>query len=196
MAQEEASQEPDLDRWISRHEYEAGPTYRVHGLSAYHGQQEAKLREAMADMKARRISVLVVWKSDRLERRGAYELMGLVREARSYGGRIEFVTEPTLNVPSGPVGDMMLAFHGATAHHESLTKSDRIKIKHAALRASGSWASGKRPYGYKIVTQADGRKILAPDEYEAPVVARIFEMAAPNECLTVAHVHPRNVSLP
>src|SRR5258708_6246375 len=66
MAQDEQSQEPDLDRWISQYGYEAGPTYRVQGLSAYHGKQEPELRRAMADMKAGRLSVLVVWKSDRL----------------------------------------------------------------------------------------------------------------------------------
>ena len=38
MSQDEASQEPDLDRWISRHGYEVGPTYRVHRLSAFHGK--------------------------------------------------------------------------------------------------------------------------------------------------------------
>src|SRR5215472_13076709 len=29
MAQDAASQEPDLDRWISQHGYEVGPPYRV-----------------------------------------------------------------------------------------------------------------------------------------------------------------------
>jgi hypothetical protein len=40
MSQDEASQEPDLDRWISQHGYKVGPTYRVHGLSAFHGKTD------------------------------------------------------------------------------------------------------------------------------------------------------------
>jgi DNA invertase Pin-like site-specific DNA recombinase len=89
--QDEASQEPDIDRWIEQRGYEVAETYRVHGESAYHGKQEPELRQMIADMKSGKIEVLVVWKSDRLERRGAYALMGLIAEATKAGGRIEFV---------------------------------------------------------------------------------------------------------
>jgi hypothetical protein len=55
--------EPDVDRLISQHGYEAGPTYGVHGASAFHGKHEPKLREALDDMGVGRISVLVVGKA-------------------------------------------------------------------------------------------------------------------------------------
>lgn len=84
--QDEASQEPDIDQWIGQRGYEVGPTYRVHGDSAYHGEHEPEFRRAMADLTAKRIDVLVVWKSDRIERRGAYALMGLISEAAEADG--------------------------------------------------------------------------------------------------------------
>ncbi len=176
--QDEANQEPDVDRWIAQRGYEVAETYRVHGQSADHGEHEPELRRALADIKAGKIEVLVVWKSDRLERRGAYALMGLIREAMLVGGRLEFVTEPALNNASDPIaGPMLQAFYGAMGQHDSQTKSDRTAIKQAALRAAGSYAMGQVPYGYDIVTLPDGRKTLWPN-VAAPVVARIFKEVA------------------
>jgi len=177
-AQDEASQEPDIDRWVTLHDYEAVETYRAHGESAYHGEHEPELRKAMADMAAKRIDVLVAWKSDRLERRGAYALMGLIAEAAKSGGRIEFVTEPALNNASDPIaGPMLQAFYGAMGHHESKVKSDRTSLGQAAARAAGSFFAGDIPYGHDSVTLDDGRKTLRPNG-DAPVVARIFEELA------------------
>ena len=176
--QDEQSQQPDIDRWIEQRGYEVAETYRVHGESAYHGKQEPELRRAMADVKAGRIEVLVCWKSDRLERRGAYALMGLIREAVEYGGRIEFVTEPALNNASDPIaGPMLQAFYGAMGHHESKTKSDRTSLGQAQRRAVGSFFGGDKPYGYDSVALDDGRRTIKPNA-DAPVVARIFEEAA------------------
>jgi DNA invertase Pin-like site-specific DNA recombinase len=182
--QDEQNQEPAVDQWIADRGYELAGTYRVHGKSAYHGRQEPELREAMADMAAGRITVLVVWKSDRLERRGARALMGLIAEAAEAGGRIEFVTEPALNMSSDAVaGPMLQAFYGAVAHHESVTKSERVRAAHTVRRAAGS-ATGKAPYGYMILdtderiaagtTRRSVRKVLTPDPETAPVVKAIF----------------------
>jgi DNA invertase Pin-like site-specific DNA recombinase len=145
MAQDEAWQEPDVDRWIAQQGYAEGPTYRVHGASAFHGKHEPELRRVLDDMRAGRISVLVVWKSDRIDR---HEKLGaLLREAQGYGGRIEFVTEPELNMLAGLGGRVMTVVKEWSNAEESRSKSDRVKAKHAALRASQSWASGKAPYG-------------------------------------------------
>lgn len=176
--QDEASQEPDLDRWIRQHGYETGPTYRVHGDSAFHGHHEPELRRAMKDMAAKNIDVLVVWKSDRIECRGAYALMGLIAEAAKAGGRIEFVTEPALNNASYPIaGPMLQAFYGAMGHHESKTKSNRASLCQRQRRTVGSFFAGEAPYGYDVVTLEDGSKTLKPNG-DAPIVARIFEELA------------------
>jgi DNA invertase Pin-like site-specific DNA recombinase len=178
-AQDEASQEPSIDDWCKQHGYEVAETYRVHGQSAYHGKHEPELRKAMADLKAGKIEVLVAWKSDRLERRGARALMGLIAEAAESGGRIEFTTEPGLNGISDPIaGPLLQAFYGAVAQHESSTKGDRIRAKQAALRAAGSFASGFAPFGFRIAVAEDGRKTLEPDPDEAPAVKRIFREVA------------------
>jgi DNA invertase Pin-like site-specific DNA recombinase len=171
MAQDEASQEPQVDAWVRDHEYEVAETYRVHGASAFHGKHEPELRRAMADMKAGKITVLVVWKSDRIDRQE--RLGALIKEAEGYGGRIEFVTEPELNMLSGLGGKIMTVIKEYVNAEESRTKSERVKIKQAFLRAEGSFASGSAPYGYDIVPTDDGRKTLKPNAF-AWVVTRIF----------------------
>jgi DNA invertase Pin-like site-specific DNA recombinase len=178
-AQDEASQEPQVHAWVAQHGYTVAEEYRVHGMSAYHGRHEPELRRAMADMKAGRIEVLVVWKSDRIDRQE--KLGALIKEAQGYGGRIEFVTEPELNALSGLGGRMMTVVKEFMNAEESRTKSDRTMIKQAALRSSGSFV-GKAPYGLRIeaLTNRAGAsfKTLFPIHDEARVVARIFDEAA------------------
>jgi DNA invertase Pin-like site-specific DNA recombinase len=153
--------------------------YRVHGASAFHGKHEPELRRAMADMSAGRITVLVVWKSDRIDRQE--KLGALINEARSYGGRIEFVTEPELNALSGLGGRVMTTVKEWVNAEESRTKSDRVKAKHDKLRRLGSFATGRAPYGYSIVPAGTKEgiavKTLVPNE-SAPIVRRIFEDVA------------------
>src|ERR1039458_5993080 len=95
--QDEANQLPDLLAWCAGHDYAVAATYEVHGKSAYKGKQDADLDRALADMAARKITVLVVWASDRIERRGAYNAFDLARRVREAGGRIEYVKDTYLN---------------------------------------------------------------------------------------------------
>lgn len=69
---------------------------------------------------------------------------------------------------------MLQAFYGAMGHHESQTKSDRTKIKQAALRASGSFSSGTAPFGLQIVELPDGRKTLVAST-DVHIVQRIYK---------------------
>jgi DNA invertase Pin-like site-specific DNA recombinase len=184
-AQDEASQVPDVDGWCAAHDYATSDetTYVVHGKSAFHGEHEADVRRAMADMKAGEISVLVVWKSDRIDRQE--KLGALIKEAESYGGRIEFVTEPELNMLAGLGGRIMTVIKEYVNADESRTKSERIKIKHNALRASGS-VVGRAPWGYEILCSVcnrapekprckDHRKLFVPTAEGRKWIPRIFQ---------------------
>jgi site-specific DNA recombinase len=180
MGQDEASQEPDVDRWIADREYEVYDTYRAHGASAFHGRHEPELRRAMAEMKAGRIRALVIWRSDRVDRQE--KLGALIKEAQEYGGRLEFVKEPELNALSGLGGRVMTVIKEFVNFDESKTKSDRVKAKQARLRSLGSFASGKAPTGYDIaltgeVVEKTPLKTLRPNGY-APVIRRVFAEAA------------------
>ncbi|HEY2551929.1 MAG TPA: recombinase family protein, partial [Streptosporangiaceae bacterium] len=159
--QDEASQQPDIDAWCASHGYDVTATYTVHGKSAYHGEQDKALNQALADMTAGKINVLVVWVLDRIERRGASYVFDLAKLVREAGGRIEYVLEPHLNT-ANEMSDVMLSLAATVAHMESKRKSQRVKAKHDGLRAAGSLI-GRAPWGYRIV-ERDGRKQLEPTD--------------------------------
>lgn len=165
--QDEASQAPDIDAWCDSHGYEVAKTYLLHGRSAYKGRQDAAIEEVLADMRAGRITVLVVWASDRIERRGAARAFDLAQRVRQAGGRIEYVRDAYLN-DANEMSDVMLALAATRDREESRRKSERILAKHAALRAAGSLV-GRPPYGYRIVAR-DGIKVLEPEPAEAAVI--------------------------
>ena len=176
-AQDEASQIPDIQKWCETLGYDVKREYVVHGKSAYHGKHQKALDEMFADMEAGVFEVLVVWKQDRIERRGMEAALNLISRAKQAGGRIEFAAEPHLNKLNNMGDRLSYVLMAEVANTESKNKSDRILIKQKALRASGSFV-GKVCYGYEIITTTDREgkpfKTLAPRDGEAQVVARIF----------------------
>lgn len=147
-AQDEQSQVPDIERYIGERGYGGGPTYTVHGKSAYHGGQDPAWRQVLADMRAGKIQVCVAWVADRVERRGIEALLGKQREAREAGGRLEFSNERHLNGAEDHA-ELMSALAGYAAQQESVRKAERIRIAVDAIRANGG-VTGRAPYGYRI----------------------------------------------
>jgi DNA invertase Pin-like site-specific DNA recombinase len=174
--QDEASQDPDLIRWCEQYDYEVKAEYVIHGRSAYHGKHQKSLDEMFADMGRGLFTVLVVWKQDRIERRGMEAALNLVSRAKHAGGRIEFVTQPHLNKLNDMGGRISYAIMAEVANAESQTKSDRVKAKHRNLKDKGSYV-GRPPWGYEIVKLDDGRKTLAPTEEGREWIPTIFRMS-------------------
>jgi len=127
--QDEINQEPQIDRWIADHGYEVGPTYRLHGKSASKGAQQAKLDEMLEDMRSGVITVLVVWYSARIERRGAYDHFNLAHMVRDAGGRIEYVMEPWLNEVNA-MSDAFLAMQAAANKQYTDPWRGAVGIRH------------------------------------------------------------------
>jgi DNA invertase Pin-like site-specific DNA recombinase len=173
--QDEASQKPDLDKWCEQYGYEMTKEYVIHGRSAYHGKHRVTLDQMFDDMARGLFTVLVVWKQDRIERRGMEAALNLISRAKEAGGRIEFVTEPHLNKLNDMGGRISYAIMAEIAHQESVTKSDRIKIKHTGLKDKGSYI-GRPSWGYEIVKLDDGRKTLVPTAEGREWVPVIFRM--------------------
>ena len=174
--QDEASQLSDLIKWCESHGYEVAERYVVHGKSAYHGKQEADLDRALADMETGKITVLVVWAADRIERRGALAALMLAQRARDAGGRIEYVKDSSLN-DVNDFSDVNMSLVATAARLESKRKAERIVAKQAALREAGSLV-GRAPWGYAIATH-EGRKRLVPTadgrKYVPAIFARVIQ---------------------
>lgn len=97
--QDELNQEQGIDAYIAARGYEPGKTYTARDKSASKNEHLPLLREALADMAAGRISVLVVRNTDRIDR--TENLGQILKLAEAAGGRIESVTEPWLADLSG-----------------------------------------------------------------------------------------------
>ena len=170
--QDEASQLPEVRAYCDAQGYEIVGTIEVHGESAFHGEQDpywTRAVESDAD-------VIVCWKVDRLDRRNLMVAVPMVNRAIAAGKRVEFATQQFIDL-STMQGRIAFAMFCEMAHEESKIKSDRIKAKHANLRAVESFMSGRAPYGYEIAT-VDGRKTLLPTEAGRQYVPGIFERIA------------------
>ena len=84
--QDEEQQVPEVEHHCAEHGYAIARRYELNDKSASKGEQQAKLDEMLADMRDGIISVCVVWRSNRLERRGPEALFKLLRQVKDAGG--------------------------------------------------------------------------------------------------------------
>jgi DNA invertase Pin-like site-specific DNA recombinase len=86
--QDEDNQVPDVDVWCDSHDYDVAQTYILHGKSAFKRSKQFDhvWAQALADMRSGRITVLVVWKTDRMPRQ--LNTIHMIKEAVEAGGRL------------------------------------------------------------------------------------------------------------
>ena len=161
--QDEANQRPDVTGWIDGHGYEVTKTYLVHGKSASKGEHQQMLDQMLADMRAGLITVLVVWRDDRIERRGVMHMIPLINAVREAGGRIEFVTQPHLNDLSTMAGRISLAVMAEVANAETETKKARVRIGRDRIKADGGF-SGRVPWGLETAGAKYAKKVVPTEE--------------------------------
>jgi DNA invertase Pin-like site-specific DNA recombinase len=153
--QDEQNQLAGIDAYIKASGYEAVKDYEAHDKSASKKEHLPLLREAIADMAAGRIEVLVIRHTDRIDR--TEDLGSILREVKEAGGRIESVTEPWLADLSGLGGKVMTSVTEFMNAEYTRKLAVNVRDAQARRRAAGSFASGKAPYGYEISGRhADG----------------------------------------
>jgi DNA invertase Pin-like site-specific DNA recombinase len=147
--QDELNQTRDNEKWISDHKYEPVKTYRLR-KSAYKGQHNDRLEEVIRDMQDGTITVLVVWQSSRIERRGVWNAFDLARRVKQAGGRIEYSApgDRYLN-EANEMSDVQLAMAAWKDNKESKDKSERVRIAQDVIRENSA-VLGRLTYGYRI----------------------------------------------
>ena len=165
--QDEANQVPDLEGFCGGHGYNIARRYVVHGKSAYHGEQQAALDEALADARAGVIKRLVIWHSDRIERRPGKALLDVLAEFTAAGAPVESVKEPTLGQLD--FGGQVLTFiSGLVNHEKSAHLAEQVKLAHDRIRLANG-LTGRPAWGYKsagekyakaLVPTAEGRRVV------------------------------------
>ena len=140
-------------------------TYSDGGISGGTMERPA-LQSLMADIRARKIQVVVVYKVDRLSR-SIVDFHKMMQEFEKYGCNFVSITQSfdTSNSMGKLTLNMLLSF----AQFEREVSAERVRDKIAASKAKGLWMGGTPPLGYDIK-----EKQLVPNEQEKTLVNLIF----------------------
>src|SRR5277367_5046583 len=137
------------------------------------------LQRLLADIRDRRIDIIVVYKVDRLTRSLA-DFAKLVELFDAHSVSFVYVTQQFNTTTS--MGRLTLNVLLSFAQFEREVTSERIRDKIAASKRKGLWVGGNLPLGYEI---KDGK--IAVVEKEAELVRSIFrrylELGSVNELL-------------
>lgn len=145
-------------KWARQNGHKLAGSYRDSDLSAFKkGTIRPDFQRLLADIEARTIQGVVVWRSDRFTRQPR-EIEAFLDLAERTGARIFSVTEP---FDDSAMGIWMLRNFVNQHNFESAVKSERLRAKMAELRAEGKKTNGgaNRPFGYD-----DDRITVRPDE--------------------------------
>lgn len=123
----------------------------------------------LADARAGRFKVVLVYRTDRLAR-STLELLRAMELFDKAGVSMRSMTEPFETTT--PTGRFVLTMLGSIAQLEKEAIKERSRQGMERLAREGRWNGGKPPYGYRVAD--DGR--LGIDEEQAAVVRRIFHL--------------------
>jgi site-specific DNA recombinase len=121
----------------------------------------------LEDVRAGRVTTIVVWHTDRLYRR-VRDLITLVEIAEKHTLRILTVRAGDLDL-STPAGRMLAGMLGHAARYEVEQKGARQVAANAQRAERGVWQFSRRPYGYERV---DG--VVRVVEAEAAVLREAY----------------------
>ncbi|MFN3297542.1 recombinase family protein [Caldimonas sp.] len=128
------------------------------------------LRRLMADIEAKRVDIVVVYKIDRLTR----SLADFAKLVEVFDrNNVSFVSVTQQFNTTTSMGRLTLNILLSFAQFEREVTSERIRDKFAASKAKGMWMGGVPPLGYDVVD----RKLVV-NEAEATLVRDIFRRYA------------------
>lgn len=133
------------------------------------GMNRPALRRLLADVRAHRVDIVVVYKVDRLTRSLA-DFARLIEMLEANKVALVSVTQ-AFNTTSS-MGKLTLNVLLSFAQFERDITGERIRDKIAASKARGMWMGGLPPLGYDPPAGRDGR--LQVNEVEAATVRYIF----------------------
>src|SRR5262249_26624069 len=118
------------------------------------------LQRLLADVKARKVQIIVVYKVDRLTRSLA-DFAKLVELFDAHGVSFVSVTQQFNTTPS--MGRLTLNVLLSFAQFEREVTAERIRDKVAASKRKGLWVGGMVPLGYEL---KDGKLSIVEQEAE------------------------------
>lgn len=158
-----------LQAWAVTRQLPGIEIYEDAGFSGKNTQRPA-LRRLLDDVRAGRVSDLVVWKLDRLSRSLRDTLAIIEDDLAPMGVTLISVTESIDT--STPSGRMMLNLLASFAQLEREQDSDRVVMAHKHLARDCRYLGGHIPMGYRV--DADRHFRLDPPAAEA--VRHVFDL--------------------
>lgn len=161
-------QEADCRAWAARHGLVVRRVHVDRGKSGYKDVARRGFEAATTAVTSGLVRTLIVWKLDRLSRKGTVEVGPLLEKFGSVGGRLISVMD---GLDSSSPGDrLVIASLSEWARTEAATQGERIRHAKQYLRGRGRWIGGQPPYGLRVDSDS-GR--LAPDP-DTAVLARLI----------------------
>ncbi|MFG2955671.1 recombinase family protein [Streptomyces sp. NPDC048291] len=161
-------QEADCRAWAARHGLTVRQVHVDRGKSGYKDVARKGFETATQAVISGAARTLIVWKLDRLSRKGTVEVGPILAEFDRVGGRLISVMD---GLDSSRPGDRLaMASLSEWARTEAETQGERIRHAEQYLRGRGRWIGGQPPYGLRI--DADSGR-LAPDP-DTAVYARLI----------------------
>src|SRR6185437_3365081 len=150
--QDEKSQIPDIEKFAAHHGHRIVKWYELNDFSAYKGEQEEMQRQVIADAWKGDWQLLIVWHSDRLERRGIEALLSFARRLREAKATVASVLEPWIS-GSDAMSEMFIAMSATQARMNSARKSEDILRGMQVRRdkiAAGVPVKGRQAMGGRV----------------------------------------------
>ena len=142
----------------------------------------------LASLNEGKISHVIVRDQDRLSR-DTTEMLGLFRHLNKSGVEIWIYRSGQQLKSDSPTEKLMLTLLSGVSEFERSMAAVRTKSRITSLRNDGKWTGGATPRGYKIIA---GK--LIPSE-QAPLVRRVFEVAATTKSLAEAFRYAKGEGL-
>lgn len=179
-------QETDLRLRAEREGWEVVDVLVDDGVSG--GKSRANAEVALDYLRTGRAEVLAVWKFDRWSRQGLGALADLIRVLDDRPKAL-FVADRDGLSSAQPAWRIIASVLAEVARMERENTRTRVLSSLAALRTSGRYAGGQRPYGYVSAPNPDGPgRILVVDPFEAQVVREAADRILSGETpYSVAH---------
>lgn len=141
------------------------------GISGYSGKRRPAFLEAIAGLKSGEFDTIIIWKLDRLSRRGIGQMGEVLDVLEATSSRLIAVMDgiDTQNNSSR----MMIALLSEMARSESSNTSVRVRAAKQEHREAGKWlVTGKVPFGYVL----DENQQLKPCPENGAYARKAIEM--------------------
>jgi site-specific DNA recombinase len=163
-------QQPPCEDFCAKQGWTVQEIYLDDSTSAYSGVPRDSFERLLSDVRAGKLEAIVSWQMDRLLRT-VEDASAIVAIAKDTGVLLANVGG-SVNLASA---DGRKRFYEAAvaAQYESDLKSERLKLKHAEIAATGGWQGGQRPFGFDLQPYQDGNRIkyeLVPNPEEAAAI--------------------------